>query len=119
MASRYSKVSEIANKYRVSVDAVYLWIRQGNIPADCVIRIAGTVRVDEEEFERRLRNGSLYQARGRKTAKAITAPAGTLSGEDNFTTTQRGPRIDHRWTSETCTVTPDHPFSPSMVRSEK
>jgi excisionase family DNA binding protein len=66
MTSRYAKVSEIAERFRVSVDAVYLWIRQGKIPADCVARIAGTVRVDEEQFERRLRSGALCQPRGRK-----------------------------------------------------
>ena len=59
MTARYAKVSEIADRFRVSVDAVYLWIRQGRIPADCVARIAGTVRVDEEQFELRLRSGAL------------------------------------------------------------
>jgi hypothetical protein len=48
MTAKFAKVGEIADRYRVSVDAVYLWIRQGKIPADCVIRIAGTVRVDED-----------------------------------------------------------------------
>jgi len=69
MTPRYAKVSEIAERYRVSVDAVYLWIRQGKIPAECVVRIAGTVRVDEEQFEVRLRSGSLYQSRGRKPSR--------------------------------------------------
>src|ERR1035438_5846676 len=51
MTPKYAKVSEIADRFRVSTDAVYLWIRQGKIPAGCVARIAGTVRVDEEQFE--------------------------------------------------------------------
>src|ERR1700704_3492303 len=51
MTPRFAKVSEIADRFRVSPDAVYLWIRQGKIPSDCVVRIAGTVRVDEEQFE--------------------------------------------------------------------
>jgi len=72
MPPRYAKVSEIADRFRVSADAVYLWIRQGKIPADCVARIAGTVRVDEEQFELRLRSGALCQPRGRKRR----APAG-------------------------------------------
>ena len=48
MSPRFAKVSEIADRFRVSADAVYLWIRQGKIPADGVVRIAGTVRVDED-----------------------------------------------------------------------
>jgi len=45
------KVREIAELLRVSPDAVYLWIKQGRIPPACVLRIAGTVRVDEDGFE--------------------------------------------------------------------
>ncbi len=59
MTSRFAKVREVAERFRVSADAVYLWIRQGKIPPECVVRIAGTVRVDEEQFERRLRSGEL------------------------------------------------------------
>src|SRR5262245_48917749 len=66
MRPKFAKISEIADRFRVSADAVYLWIRQGKIPSDCVVRIAGTVRVDEEQFEQRLRSGALCQARGRK-----------------------------------------------------
>src|ERR1017187_6445702 len=62
MTARYAKVSEVADRFRVSADAVYLWIRQGKIPSDCVARIAGTVRVDEEQFERRLAPGALAEA---------------------------------------------------------
>src|SRR5215469_1682755 len=98
MKSRYAKVSEIAERFRVSVDAVYLWIRQGKIPADCVVRIAGTVRVDEEQFEHRLRSGALYQSRGRKPIREPKASAG-LVAEDNFTTVKEGMRTSHRWTT--------------------
>jgi transposase-like protein len=66
MQPRYAKVSEIADRFRVSADAVYLWIKQGKIPPDCVARIAGTVRVDEQQFEQRLRSGALCQPRRRK-----------------------------------------------------
>jgi hypothetical protein len=122
MTAKFAKVSEIADRFRVSVDAVYLWIRQGKIPADCVIRIAGTVRVDEEQFERCLRSGALYQARGRKQAahgNALGTPQVSPSAEDSFTTIRSGSRIDHRWTSETGDVEPIHPFSPAMVRITK
>ena len=119
MTPRFAKVSEIAERFRVSVDAVYLWIRDGKIPADCVVRIAGTVRVDEEQFERQLRSGALHHSRGRKSR----GPAGTaerkvsagLSAEDNFTTVREGPAIEHRWINETGRVQPDHPFSPKMI----
>ena len=61
MTPRFAKVSEIADRFRVSADAVYLWIRQDKIPSDCVVRIAGTVPVDEEQFEQRLRDAVLKQ----------------------------------------------------------
>jgi len=34
MTPRFAKVREIADRFRVSVDSVYLWIRQGKIPPD-------------------------------------------------------------------------------------
>ena len=43
MTTRFAKVSEVADRFRVSADAVYPWIRQGKIPSDCVVRIAGFV----------------------------------------------------------------------------
>lgn len=107
MTTRFAKVAEIADRYGVSVDAVYLWIRQGKIPADCVIRIAGTVRVDEEQFERCLRSGALYRPRRSKGRDGISA-------EDSFTTVKSGSRIDHRWTDESGTVESHHPYSPEM-----
>jgi hypothetical protein len=87
--------------------------------AECVVRIAGTVRVDEEEFERRLRAGALYRPRGRKGAAAGNASGPTVSAEDNFTITRSGLRIDHRWTGESGSVGPSHPFSPEMVSSTR
>lgn len=64
--SRYARVREIAAKYRVSDDAVYLWIREGKIHPDCVVRIAGTIRIDEEQFEFRLRSGAICHGNGLK-----------------------------------------------------
>ena len=78
MAPRFAKVREIADRFRVSADAVYLWIRQGKIPPDCVVRIAGTVRVDEEQFELHLRSGALCLPRGRKKPAANVRESGNL-----------------------------------------
>jgi hypothetical protein len=116
---RFAKVSEIADRFRVSADAVYLWIRHGKIPADCVVRIAGTIRVDEEQFEKCLRSGELYQPRGRKLLAAngpgSAEPRVSVMAEDNFTTSEGGPGTEHRWTSETGSVLSNHPFSPEMI----
>jgi hypothetical protein len=117
MAQKFAKVSEIAERFRVSLDAVYLWIRQGKIPADCVIRIAGTVRVDEEQFEQRLRSGALYQPRGRKPSATMAAPNVSTVAEDSHTTVVAGVRIEHRWTGDSGNVQPGHPFSPEMVKN--
>lgn len=110
-------MGEIADRFRVSADAVYLWIRQGKIPADCVARIAGTVRVDEEQFEQRLRSGALCQPRGRKPETG--RPLVSTMAEDSFTTVGPSPAAEHRWTSETGSVKPEHPFSPEMAAAEK
>jgi len=123
MTPKYAKVSEIADRFRVSADAVYLWIRQGKIPADCVVRIAGTVRVDEEQFEQRLRSGALCQSRGRKRLAPPEPETGkplvSTIAEDNFTTVGDGSRCEHRWTGETGSVQPEHPFSPEMVTTSR
>lgn len=119
MTSRFAKVSEIADRFRVSVDAVYLWIRQGKIPEDCVVRIAGTVRVDEEQFELRLRSGALYRSRRRRPGIPGEPVSGKASAEDNFTTVRDRSVSEHRWTSETASVQLDHPFSPEMIATIK
>jgi hypothetical protein len=122
MGQRFAKVSEIADRFRVSVDAVYLWIRQGRIPSDCVVRIAGTVRVDEEQFEQRLRSGALCQPRGRKPASDAAERSNSRNSamsEDSFTTVGGGPATEHRWTSETGRVEPDHPFGPEMATTAR
>jgi hypothetical protein len=96
MTPRFAKVSEIADRFRVSADAVYLWIRQGKIPSDCVVRIAGTVRVDEEQFEQRLRSGALCQPRGRKPS-AVPNGGNRLTSamaEDSFTVSVRRTHLE-------------------------
>jgi hypothetical protein len=123
MPPRFAKVSEIADRFRVSADAVYLWIRQGQIPSDCVVRIAGTVRVDEEQFEHRLRTGALCRPQGRKRSAAGNMQgdptAAPITAEDNFTTVGAGPGTEHRWTSDSCAVKREHPFSPEMIKSSR
>src|SRR6185369_11036251 len=123
MTPRLAKVSEIADRFRVSADAVYLWIRQGKIPSDCVVRIAGTVRVDEEQFEQRLRSGALCQPRGRKPDDAHSVDARPRSAsamaDDNFTTVGNRSSSEHRWTADDGKVKPEHPFGPDMLVAEK
>jgi hypothetical protein len=111
MAAKVLKVSEIAERFRVSRDAVYLWIRQGKIPPECVIRIAGTVRVDEGEFEKRLRSGDLCRRSGRKLVGGKTP---CISAEDNFTLKREGLSREHRWTGENSSVLGEHPYSPEL-----
>src|SRR5712691_3537385 len=122
MMPRFAKVSEIADKFRVSADAVYLWIRQGKIPSECVVRIAGTVRVDEEQFEQRLRAGALCQPRGRKPAicaKSEDESRVSVIADDSFTTLASGGVCEHKWTSGTSSVQAEHPFSPGMIETER
>jgi ribosomal protein S16 len=113
MTPRYAKVSEIADRFRVSADAVYLWIRQGKIPADCVARISRTVRVDEEQFEQRLRSGALCQRAGRK--RSVSGKRDLPIAADSFTTLGDDNKREHRWISETGRVQAEHPYNPEMV----
>jgi hypothetical protein len=118
MQPRFAKVSEIAERFRVSADAVYLWIKQGKIPSDCVVRIAGTVRVDEEQFERCLRSGALCQPRGRKRAgsgepDSGDAHASTLANA-NLTNVAGGPARKEMRASKTGEAQTEQPFSPEM-----
>src|ERR1039457_1755575 len=110
MTPRFAKVREIADRFRVSADAVYLWIRQGKIPADCVVRIAGTVRVDEVQFEQRLHSGVLCQPRGRKPAAQLISGDGParVAAMDSITTAGDDPSCVHKWTSESGSVEPEH-----------
>lgn len=123
MTTRYAKVGEIADRFRVSTDAVYLWIRQGKIPTDCVVRIAGTVRVDEEQFEKRLRSGELCQSPGRKRSAHVESEAGnarvSTTADDAFTTIGNKPTCEHRWTREGGNVQCEHPFSREMVKATR
>jgi hypothetical protein len=102
----FAKVAEIANEYRVSQDAVYLWIRQKKIPESCVVRIGGTIRVDKNRFESALRSGDLYTRPGTKRSPVNPGPM----AEDSKTTSGRLETASLRWVSETGSVMPDHPY---------
>ena len=54
------KVSELASRYRFSVDAIYAWVRAGLIPSNCILRIGNSIRIESEPFEVLLRAGKLY-----------------------------------------------------------
>lgn len=123
MTPKYAKVSEIADRFRVSADAVYLWIRRGKIPADCVVRIAGTIRVDAEQFAQRIHSGALLHARGCRRPATGEPESGSLRNstlaEDSFTTMATDRCWEHRWTSEMGRVQREHPFSPEMITTAK
>ena len=57
MGIQLSKVSEAAATFKVSEDAVRLWIRTGVIPSDCVVRLGRTVRLDSQRLEQLARSG--------------------------------------------------------------
>ena len=122
MKPQFARVREIADRFRVSADAIYQWIRQGKIPSECVVRSGCITCVVVEQFERLLRAGVLYQARGRKPAvKSDTGAEDAVSplARDNFTTTRSGPCIEHAWTDEGFYVRPQHPFCPEMRATVK
>lgn len=110
------KVSELASRYRFSVDAIYGWVRAGLIPPSCILRIGNSIRIEAELFENILRAGKLYRPRRRKAehqalhSKEI-ASAGGFS-EDQHTTQLRGIEFQHRFVNEDARVSRDHPFGP-------
>ncbi len=65
MQQKLVKISELAAELRVSRDAVGLWMAQGIIPPDCILRIARTVRIDRQKLEQRIRAGALAYPRSR------------------------------------------------------
>ena len=115
----HPKVSELAPRYRFSVDAIYAWVRAGLIPASCVLRIGNSIRIDLEQFGSLLRAGKLYRPRGQKAEEQArhqhdTASAAGFS-EDQHTTTQEGGHHQHRFTTEAGTVSSDHPYNPKFI----
>ena len=106
----YSKISELAELYRISRDSIYAWIRQGLIPERCLIRIGNTIRIDRNEFESLMRAGRLWRAR---------RPAGDqrlLVSEDQRTTRSSHGASEHRWIGEDGSVLDEHPFAPARAK---
>lgn len=113
----YTKVAELAERFRVSADTVYLWVRSGVIPSDCVDRVGATIRIDAERFERLLKSGGLYRPRGRKSTKLPERTHPEI-GEDSYTTQRTGITYDHRWVRGDRNVGDEHPWSPPAQNAE-
>ena len=84
------KVSELASRYRFSVDALYAWVRIGLIPSECILRMGNSIRIDSDQFDRLLHAGKLYRPRRRKAEerarRSQEAAAGLGLSEDQYTT---------------------------------
>src|SRR5271154_4426061 len=102
------KVSELASRYRFSVDAIYAWVRTGLIPPGCLLRVGNSIRIDSDQFDRLLREGKLYRPRCRKAeerARRSREAASALGlSEDQHTTTRERGQHEHRFTCESGTV---------------
>ncbi len=113
------KVSEIASRYRFSVDAVYAWVRTGLIPNCCILRVGNSIRIDSDQFDQLLQAGKLYRPRGRKAeeqARRSREAASALGlSEDQHTIKQERGQYQHRFTSEGGGVSADHPYRPTSI----
>jgi excisionase family DNA binding protein len=79
MGQRYLRVREVASTFRVSSDVVYRWIREQRYPAGLVIRLGGTVRIDEQVLNRLLATGDLFTRKcSRPSVVALTDPGQEL-----------------------------------------
>ena len=115
----HTKVSELARRYRFSVDAIYAWVRSGLIPETCTVRLGSGLRIDSDEFERLLRTGKLYRPR-RKIAEARAVHSKNISAaggfsEDQHTMRREKGRFGHRFMDASGSVSPDHPYSPDLM----
>jgi hypothetical protein len=108
----------VASRYRFSVDAIYAWVRTGLIPAGCILRMGNSIRIDSDQFDRLLRAGKLYRPRCRNAeqrARHSREAASALgASEDQHTTKQERGRYEHRFTSDSGSVSADHPYSPTL-----
>jgi hypothetical protein len=106
----YTKVSEIAARYRVSRDAVYFWIKNGTIPGSCIDRIGHVIRIRTADFEQLRREGKLFRPPKPRPLPSILAEANhtTYGGRDEAQV--------HRWTDDNGNVTREHPYQPKMER---
>jgi hypothetical protein len=114
----HAKVSELASRYRFSVDAVYAWVRSGLIPDACILRAGNSIRIDSDQFDRLLREGKLYRPRGRRAeeqARHSREAASALGlSEDQHTTRWEKGLCEHRFITDECIVQEDHPYSHQM-----
>src|SRR5258708_6417974 len=109
----HTKVSELASRYRFSVDAIYAWVRSGLIPETCILRLGAGIRINAEEFDRLLRAGKLYRPRRRAEQQARhsrEAASALGSSEDQHTTRVEKGQYQHRFTNESGSVSTDHPY---------
>lgn len=113
------KVSEIAVRYRFSVDAIYAWVRTGLLPGCCILRVGNSIRIDADQFDELLRAGKLYRPRRRKAdeqARRSREAASALGlSEDQHTTKQEKGQYRHRFTTDGGSVAEDHPYSPALA----
>jgi hypothetical protein len=114
----YAKVSDLAAKYRFSVDAIYAWVRSGLIPKSCVLRVGASIRIDVEQFEQLLLAGKLYRARRtwaevRARHSRDAAAALGLSDDQHTTCYDRG-ECQHRFLDDQAAVVAYHPYSVEM-----
>jgi hypothetical protein len=87
------KVSELASRYRFSVDAIYAWVKAGLIPMNCVLRVGNSIRIDSDQFDTLLRAGKLYRPRYQRTkanggSAAEAARVLSLLSDQNTSTRQ-------------------------------
>jgi Helix-turn-helix domain len=113
------KVSELASRYRFSVDAIYAWVRTDLIPAGCILRVGNSIRIDSEQFDSLLRAGKLYRPRSRKAEERAgssrEAAAGLGLSEDQHTTKVERGQYEHRFMSESGAVSSDHPYRSTIT----
>ena len=115
------KVSEIASRYRFSVDAIYAWVRTDLIPTSCILRVGSSIRIDSDQFDQLLRAGELYRPRRRKAedqARHSREAASAVGfSEDQHTTRLERGQHGHRFMNEAGTVSADHPYGPAPAES--
>jgi hypothetical protein len=98
------KVSELASRYRFSVDAIYAWLRSGLIPDACILRAGNSIRIDSDQFDRLLRDGKLYRPRRRKAEERAVhfreAASALGLSEDQHTTRWEKGLCQHRFIAD-------------------
>jgi len=105
----HSKISELADRYRVSRDSIYSWIRQGLIPEHCLVRLGNSIRIKNDEFEALMHAGKLWRPRRRPVARRIQIP------EDQSTIRATENGYEHRWVGDGRSVLETHPYGPGIV----